>query len=822
MVGKEFALLTPSGNRYLYAGIFLISAATLLLELTLTRILDVLLWSNMAYVIVSSAIFGFGLGGIVLMLWPMADIDTDKLLVATSAGFASLVLLLIPALKWIPADFNDMSVHPVTQLLAFGGLYICLFAPFFASGLAISVMLTRHAERVHRLYFWDLTGAGIGCLGIFVLPSLIGAGETLFVIGGAGVIAALLFARKGSRVGPIGALAVVVLVAVTTGFSGHITFKSFVARDSWFGGSSNRVEFSRWDPIARIDILSLDTPFLKEILYDRAGQRSRFYSFNGNFEELRQHYFDVIDASDGRNRYNNGKYVALAHWLKQNSSPRTLSIGSAGGQEILAALAWGARHVDAVEMVCTVIDAGKGPYAEFIGHLFTDPRVNVWCDEGRSFLRHSTDKYDIIQLHSNHTIASLANGSGGLTPVHLHTVEAYKEYFARLTRDGILQVNYFVYPRLITTAAKAWSELFPAEDFKRHVLITSGLPTMSTFLVKRSEWTPDEIAGVRRFLSPEFPDGRTYRIIYAPAEPESINVPNEFFAVPLNPKFEAALPYKVFPPTDDRPFFRDLRKDARWMEPDKEGYVPAETASFMNASLSRTFGAKENLHLYVLGGISVVFALVMIAVPLLLFQRKGLGRPETAPALIYFACLGAGFIIVELVLMMKFVLLIGFPIYAMAAVLFTLLASAGVGSYLSERLSRSWGRRTILIIPAFGLIAVLLIIAFPSLRDLTLGMDRPSRILLVMASIIPIGIPLGMPFPLGIQALHSRAPNLIPWAWGVNGFMTIVGSLLAVILSMKIGFDATLLVAVGIYVVALLSFLMLSRGRRSSEPGSGP
>jgi MFS family permease len=155
-------------------------------------------------------------------------------------------------------------------------------------------------------------------------------------------------------------------------------------------------------------------------------------------------------------------------------------------------------------------------------------------------------------------------------------------------------------------------------------------------------------------------------------------------------------------------------------------------------------------------------------------------------------------------------------------VLFTLLASAGVGSYLSERLSRSWGRRTILIIPAFGLIAVLLIVVFPSLRDLTLGMDRPSRILLVMASIIPIGIPLGMPFPLGIQALHSRAPNLIPWAWGVNGFMTIVGSLLAVILSMKIGFDATLLVAVGIYVVALLSFLMLSRGRRSSEPGSGP
>lgn len=800
-----------SGTRHLYAGIFLISAATLLLELTLTRILDVLLWSNVAYVIVSSAIFGFGLGGILLMLWPMADIATDKLLVAASTGFTSLVLLLIPALKWIPADFDDMSIHPVTQLLAFSGLYLCLLAPFFASGLVISLMLTRYAERVHRLYFWDLTGAGIGCLGIFVLPSLIGAGETLFVIGGAGLVAAFLFARKGSRARQMATLAVVALVVVTTGFSGHVTFKSFVARDGWFGTSSSRVEFSRWDPIARIDVLSLDTPFLKEILYDRAGQRSRFYSFNGNFEELRQHYFDVIDAIDGRNRYNSGKYVALAHWLKQNSSPRTLSIGSAGGQEILAALAWGARHVDAVEMVCAVIDAGKGPYAEFIGHLFTDPRVKVWCDEGRSFLRHSTDKYDIIQLNSNHTTASLANGSGALTPVHLHTVEAYKEYLSRLTRDGILQVNFFVYPRLITTAAKAWSELFPAEEFKRHVLITSGWPTLPTFLVRRSEWTPDEIARVRRFVSPEFPDGRDYRIIYAPAELESANVPKEFFEVPLNPKFEAALPYKVFPPTDNQPFFRDLRKDARWIEPDTEGYVPAETAGVMNASWSKSVGAIENLHLYLLGGISVVLGLVMVAVPLLLLQRKGFGRAETVPTLIYFASLGAGFIMVELVLMMKFVLLIGFPIYAMAAVLFTLLASAGIGSYLSERLSRSWGRRAILIIPAFALMAVLLIVAFPDLRDLTLGMGQVSRVLFVMASIIPIGIPLGMPFPLGIQALHSKAPNLIPWAWGVNGFMTIVGSLLSVVLSMKIGFNATLLVAVAVYVMAMLSFLVLTR-----------
>src|SRR5712691_10636205 len=145
-------------HRSLYGGIFLISAATLLLELTLTRIFDVILWSILAYLIVSSAIFGFGLGGLFTMLWPMTDVATDKGLTAASLAFASLVLLLIPALRLIPADFNDLLIHPIRQLLAFGSLYLFLLAPFFASGLVISTLLTRHAERVHRLYFSDLFG----------------------------------------------------------------------------------------------------------------------------------------------------------------------------------------------------------------------------------------------------------------------------------------------------------------------------------------------------------------------------------------------------------------------------------------------------------------------------------------------------------------------------------------------------------------------------------------------------------------------------------------------------------------------------------------
>jgi len=801
-------------KRNLYPGIFVISAATLLLELTLTRIFEVVLWDHMAYLIVSSAIFGFGLSGVCIMLWPLPRLASEKLLAVFAAGFAASVLLLIPAFKLIPANFDDLADHPMRQMLAFGILYIFLLAPFFASGLVVSTIVTRYAPQIHRLYFWDLFGAAIGCLGIFLFPTLLGgAEETLLLIAAAGALSAALFAVERSGLKRANLVAALGLAALTVILANRIEFGSLTTkRGVKLGTGSERVEFSRWDPIAKIDVLSTHTPYRKRVVYDGGSQSSAFQAFDGNFEASRKNYFELVN---GQSRYNSGKYVALAHWLKRDSAPQNLIIGSAGGQETLAALTWGAAHVDAVEMVCTVIKAATGPFDAYIGHIFTNPRVTVKCDEGRSFLRHSNRTYDIIQIHSNHTTTSIGSGSGGGSPIYLQTVEAYKEYLSHLDKDGVLQINYFIYPRMITTAATAWSELFPGEDFRRHLVITTGYPTMPTFLVKRSAWSKSEIAAIRHFLSPAFPDRRKYTMIYAPGEPEATNVPDEFFQIPLSKSFQAALPYRVFPLTDDRPFFRDLRKEIRRLEPDTRGYVPAGTAEFMNASLRKKLIPMESVHLYFLGGLSVVVATIVIAVPLLWSQRSGLNRPETTPMLIYFSCLGAGFVIVELVLMSKFVLLIGFPIYSMGTVLFTLLFSAGVGSYLSAPLSRSFGRWTILAIPAFALIMVLLVVAFPLMRNLTLGMSQFARILLVAAFLIPVGIPLGMPFPLGIDALNLRASNLIPWAWGTNAFMTVVGSLLSVILTMKLGFDRTLFIAVTLYLIALLSFLNLSRAAQT-------
>jgi spermidine synthase len=793
---------TPA--RGVFAGIFLVSAATLLLELALTRIFDVILQNNLAYLVVGSALFGFGLGGLILFRWPMSTVPTAKLLAAAAWAFAISVVLIVPVMMLLPINLLAIIDQPFRQLLALAVLYVSLVVPFVASGVAIAGALARHVGHVHRLYFCDLLGAGVGCLGIFVLPQLIGGEETLFAVAVLGLAGAAMFAPPSSRLRVLSVVGTAVAAALAVGLADRIEFPHLMTKRGIETATVS--EFSYWDPVSKIDVTT-ENPNRKRIIYDGGSQSSGFYRFDGDLAALREMYFTPPEQF----RYNSGRYIALSHWLERDQGGRVLVIGSAGGQETLAALTWGAGHVDAVDMVCTVIKAARGRFAEFIGGIYSNPRVSAVCDEGRSFLRRSERKYDVIQIHSNHTTSSLANGSGAAAPIYLQTVEAYKDYFTHLTPNGILQINYFIYPKMVATAARAWSELFPGDDFRDHLLITDGFKdSMKTFMVKRSPWTAREIAEVRRFLSPGFGSDGQYKLIYAPGEPEARNVPEALFRVPLDPKLVASLSYRIEPATDDEPFFRHLRKGIRYLKVDEAGFIPEETANHINAPLVHGIIPMDFVQVYVIGGLSVIIAAGLLLVPLLGLRQAALTRTEGLATLLYFGCLGVGFVVVELVLMYKFMLVIGPPIYAMAVVIFAMLVGAGIGSALSTRIYALWGRWAIATaVAAFAVLMVCLLLAFPALNQLALELQLGARLAIVLLIVFLIGVPLGMPFPLGLSALAMRSPGLIPWAWAINALMTVVGSLLAVVLSMGIGFTATLVLAIGIYTLAGACYLVL-------------
>jgi MFS family permease len=176
---------------------------------------------------------------------------------------------------------------------------------------------------------------------------------------------------------------------------------------------------------------------------------------------------------------------------------------------------------------------------------------------------------------------------------------------------------------------------------------------------------------------------------------------------------------------------------------------------------------------------------------------------------------------IEVALLQRFTLFLGQPIYTLAVVLASLLIFSGIGSYAVSRFTSPSRPRFIPIILA--VLAVIAVTAYGthSIFSATLGLSLASRIAVAILMIAPLGIVLGMPFPACLRLVAEQAPVLVPWAWGVNGFFTVIGSAAAMIVGMILGFNAVLACAGGCYLVALLAITLCRRGSGGRGPGGG-
>ena len=818
--------------RRLALGISLTALVTLVLELVLTRVFDVILTPNMAYMIITCAVFAFGLAGLYTTIWPLEDRGPGgSVLSLLAAGFAVAAVALRPALNLLPFDWDRLGVAPLRQAGAFFAMYLVLVVPFFLAGLVLTTAFSRHAREIQTLYAWDLAGAAIGCVLLIPFLPAIGPGGILFLVAALALVASALFAtrpawRRGVLVAAVGAAAVPYLVpGRALEFREHIDKRGV--------GSAQRegkIEFTRWDPISKIDVIPIrqevgrdgDSVLMSNVAwhvaYDGGQQSTNFFRFDGDFARLRSELDRGVAGAAQANFWQRG--VLASHYLKRDTGSHVLIFGSAGGQETKAALTYGAAKVDAVEMVRTVVELGTGPYSKAIGDIFHDPRVHVHVDEGRSFLRASQEGYDIIQIFSNFTSSSIANGSAAISPAYLQTVEAYEEYFTHLTPRGILHVNHQAYPRMITTAAAAWRRL-GRTDFRRHVLVLERpnlVDFLPTLLIKMEPWTETEVSDLRRFFAGDSLLGGPRRIVENPVDPAHSVLSDAFYSGVFPASLAARMSWRAAPVTDDRPFFYLYRKRLEKLQPDSGRYLSPSIAAMLNGGLKANLVPLDLIHLIVVGAAALLFTVLSIGLPLLLApvgRQPWSGRPA---AMGYFACLGAGFIMLELVLIQLFMKLIGSPLYTYSTVIFTLLLAAGLGSRLSGVLGVSVERRGAL--PFVGVLAagLLLLLAYDRMIHAMLAQPLAVRVLAGGLAIFPLGVFLGMPFPLGILWIERRPQGAVAWAWALNGIFTVVGGVATALLAMGLGFRVTVEIGLAIYGIAFTLFLAM----RAAEPAPAP
>ena len=790
-------------------GVFSIALASLLLELVLIRVFDVLWYPNMAYMIITLAVFSFGLAGVFLSLWPIKLTDrTWMWLSMATALMAIAVLLFLPAINRLPFDYQQLAGDQVARTTRnFFLIYLAICSPFFLAGFTLSLVFSHYASQIRRLYFFDLVGAALGCIILIPLLPNLGTVGVLWVVAGFSLLSSAFFA--GTRLW--GRVALLVAIALTvTPFTWN-QIKTFVPHMDKrnFASLQGALEGTYWDPISKIDIVDYEKVgeiqnrdyTFKWIAYDGGTQTSYYYRFDGDYASIR----DGLPENARRHFWE--RYLAVSHYLKADTDAQVLVIGSAGGQETKAALTYNAGHVDGIELVSKVVELGKTVYRDYIGGIMNDPRTDIRAGEGRSFLRSSGKHYDIIQINSNHTSSSIAAGSGAMQSAYLQTVEAYKEFFSHLKPGGILHINHHIYPKMVATAAQAWSDL-GRDNFRDHVMVfeASGeLDNLPTLLIKMDPWTADEIAKTQAFLSP-------FDFVVNPLEPEKSFLTDPFFEPEFPKSLASKIPYRVIPPTDNQPFFNSLRKSLDVLPVEKADiFVNSSISGLLNSQRSTGFPV-DIVHLIVTAGAALVFAFIFTCVPLV-FSKAGRARWDgKSNVLVYFSCLGSGYIILQLVFIQIFMKLIGYPLYAYTTVVFTFLFAAGIGSLFSEKLQllekhRWW-------VPFIGIVisALLLIFYKQVLFDQFLQYPTAWRIMISVAMIFPLAFFLGMPFPLGILAVQHKPEGTVAWAWAFNGLFTVVGGIFCAIFSVYFGFQLTMMVAILIYLLALLMYRSLHRG----------
>jgi hypothetical protein len=479
---------------------------------------------------------------------------------------------------------------------------------------------------------------------------------------------------------------------------------------------------------------------------------------------------------------------------------------------VMVARVFGQKQITAVEINPIIAQdvMSSEPFKSYSGSIYQQPNVRLVVDEGRSFIRNSNDRYDIIQGTMVDTWAATAAGAFSLSENNLYTVEAFKDYATHLTDDGALTMTrwYFEPPdqllRLVTLTREMMNELGITNP-SRHIMMVrdarSGYDrTPATYIFKKSEFTDDEVRSVEGVAR-----ANGFELLYTPlTRPQ--NVFTQMIEAPDPAALWASFETNVEPTRDNNPFFfNSVRLANLWR------VIEGTTGEWQKTNLGTSI-------LFALLGITSVLVLLFIIGPLVLVRGRALaaGVGTKLSYLLYFACLGAGFIIVEVAMIQKFILFLGHPVYSLAVVLFSVLAFSAIGSYLSGRITEE--RMTAALVKLLVLLVLLVvvyIVALPPIFYGLVGLAREIRIVLAVVLMAPLAMVMGMPMPIGIRMLARSAPEIIPWAWGVNGATSVMGSVAALVIAILTGFNQALLVGAGLY---LLAMVFMSRPQPADQP----
>ncbi|MCP4677462.1 MAG: hypothetical protein GY854_18505 [Deltaproteobacteria bacterium] len=746
--------------------LFLISFSLVLFELLLTRLFGVVLFAQFAHLALALALLGIGVGAVAQHLWPqlipeeglerrLAWIMLIQAAFTIIAVFCTLNFPIVAQFETPPETLGERS--SVKDTLLNQGWFIALLPiltlPFTAAGLVFSGVFQRMKKDIGVLYGADLIGGAVGAVVFLPILGVLAGPDTVFVIIFALCAGALaLFMIDKRRIGLIvtSVLVVASLVLSIVALTGNELLRVKYAA----GYSENQIVYNKWTPLTRIsihkgkkrgDLIVLDNTSASEVCQNKKHIKRLAKEIN------RSLIYELHDPS-----------------------ARVAILAASAGPEVAVAQQKGFRDIDAIDIAGDIFSIVKERYADIPVNPYRKPGVRTLTSDGRAAILHAKKPYDIIQMVHANLWSSAGLLSSAWSPSLLETVEAFETYLDKLTPTGTISFGRGSWTvHLLQSAVQALKNRGIEKPW-RHIAYVMG--TTHVLLVKKQPWTKEERNKLAKVLkTPAFKGKMVHDPTIRPRKP-------------LDGKSLM---------TDDRPYIDDL----------------STISATLNKMFERASGKSEKPLTALYRSIVLQVLFVLAAGVLFVFLpmiRRGptelKGLKNLGLGLFYVSCLGYAYLAVETVLIHELVLFVGHPTYAVTIVILSMLLFSGIGSLLVGRLSER------LLLPSLR-IALIGILALGALQawivpDLlyshALGLSISARMILTGVVIAPLGLLMGMPFPTAMRLLPTSASGMVPWAWALNGWMSVVAGLCTVLLSRLCGYNVAFAIALGAYTLALI------------------
>jgi hypothetical protein len=777
----------------------LVSFAAIGIELALMRILALRFWHHFAFMSISVALLGFGASGTLLSIFigrllrrlqPLLAVLIT--LFAFSIPAANLAVRVVPLnVQYLPWN---ISAEMVNVLL----LELLLCVPFLFAGASIGTVLLDLPERVGGHYAWNLIGSGLGAVGTVLLMWVVPAGVLPAVMAlpaFAGGLLVIPWGRSAWRWFAALSAPLLALVLLATPRGPRMSEYKLLSQLLEMTGA--RLLLSEEGPLGRIDVMGGDAVHYAPGLSLTCTASIPAHVLMISDGDQASPVYNTADPADWQ--FMDCTTQALACHLRPRS--RVAVVGAGGGADIGLAGFYGARHITGLEIDPTVIHLMRGPLSKLGGDIYDAPSVEIVNQEARGFFAASPSRFELIMLPQTGAFGASGAGLYAAQESYLYTAEAVNIMLDRLAPHGILAVT-------------GWMRTPPRDGLRmfnllREALVRRGVdpaPRLAmirswitvTVLATPDPWSEEDVASMRTFCQK-----RKFDLCYLPGM--SANEANRYHVLERPYYFELAPKllghdrpevlrnyfFRLEAATDDRPYFYHffkwnalplLRERLRGQSPAfvETGYLMIVAALLQTAVLSA----------------------VLMLVPLIPTVHTLRSTTGKLPVFAYFTLLGIGFMFLEMGFLQQLILYLAHPVYSAAVAISGFLIFGGLGSYCSSRWRCPPGTAIAVLAAAAGAIGAAYTVGLHAWLGLTLGWPLALRFCVALLTIAPLAFAMGQLFPLGLRSVAMRTPQLVPWAWAVNGCASVIATVAVPLLAMEAGFSTVAKTAVGCYLLA--------------------